>query len=196
MNQAPPLITHEAFPNEILAMIFEEHAILEWWAPAIDGRVCRLWRQIVLNTPRAWSYLDVSCYERKQPGIGELCLWLHRSGAASLHVSVNRDFILDGCINGRTLYDVLGGCHARIASLQMTWGNTLFFEGRDFPCLNLLVVKNWAQAHFSSSLDRWGPMPELRSLRLGHIPSSMVPLNTLASLGVLVLHDTTLTSLP
>src|SRR5258706_5272608 len=74
----PPLslVIHEILPTEILKIIFEEHAMLEWKAPTIDGRVCRLWRRIVLNTPRAWAYLTIRKYYA--PSVGELRLWLHQ----------------------------------------------------------------------------------------------------------------------
>lgn len=54
---ATPLI-NEILPIEILGIIFEELAKLEWNAPTMDGRVCRLWRQSTLSAPRAWAYLE------------------------------------------------------------------------------------------------------------------------------------------
>ena len=65
----PPSI-NDALPNEILATVFEEHE-LEWNAPAVDGRVCRLWRELVLITPRAWSYLHISRCEFGQLSVAK-----------------------------------------------------------------------------------------------------------------------------
>ena len=190
---APPPIIHEVLPLEMLGAIFEEHAKLEWIAPMIDGRVCRLWRQVVLNTPRAWAYLEID--EDKRPGIWSLTSWLDRSGGAPLHIDVDMDYTPDRHINKRTLYDLVGDHYKRIASLRMDRGDQSFFEGREFPCLQLLDVENWFPTHFPSTLSR-GRMPALRSLRLGATDLSAVPLSILASFTVLVLHSRSFISLP
>ena len=77
---------HEVLPTEILEMIFEEHAKLEWEAPMIDGRVCCLWRWIVLNTPREWVYLEI--HNETVLGMDEVRLRLHRSNSAPLHIDM------------------------------------------------------------------------------------------------------------
>ena len=130
-------VIHDILPTDILEIIFEEHAKLEWKAPTIDGRVCRLWRQIVLNTPRAWARLEIRDYP--MPSMGEVRLRLHRSGAAPLHVDT-REAGWSACEN---LYDLLSGHHKRIASLRTRYGSQTFFEGRDFPCIQLLDLTNW-----------------------------------------------------
>ena len=185
-------------------MIFEEHAECEWSAPAIDERVCRFWRGIVLNTPRAWRYLEISPYKHKQPSIRELQSWLSRSGTAPLHIRVGIDIKLDKGVNG--LYDLLSNYHTRIASLRMVSGYPAFFEGRAFPCLRLLDVTNWYPLHGDSPTIHFCSFPELRSLRLGpidrsiaeaslHATKSVVALNDLISIESLALHLTTCTSL-
>ena len=184
-------------------MIFEEHAKCEWSAPAIDERVCRLWRQIVLNTPRAWRYLEISSHEHKQPSRRELESWLSRSGTVPLHIRIGVDIELDESINGRTLYGLVSDCHTRIASLRMVSSYPTFFEGREFPCLRLLDITNWYMLHEYSSTIHFHSFPELRSLRLCHIDESIsedaigsvVALNDLTSMESLVLYYTTCTSL-
>src|SRR5258706_5408898 len=130
----PPLslVIHEILPTEILKIIFEEHAMLEWKAPAIDGRVCRLWRRIVLNTPRAWSHLTIRKYRPSR--VNELRLWLHRSSTAPLHIDT-RAAKWRAC---RKLYDIFSDHYTRIASLRMRHGSETFFEWRDFPCMQHL----------------------------------------------------------
>ena len=170
-------VIHEILPTEILGMIFKEHAKLEWLAPITDGRVCRLWRRTVLNTPRAWAYLRVP--KNHAPSKRELRLRLHRSSTAPLHAAGE-----ELC---RKLYDLLSDHHTRIASLQMQYGGRSFFQGRDFPCMQLLDVQHWCS-------DRWGSMPKLQSLRLSDQTSHMVSLSELAPLEMLVLSSMNCTS--
>ena len=180
-------------PDEILGTIFEEHAKLKWSAPAIDGQVCRLWRRVVLNTPRAWSYLEISGYG--PPRMGELLLWLRRSGAAPLHIQIYWDFTIEGDIKKRTFYDLLGDYHTRITSLQMGVGTLSFFNRRDFPYMQHLDVERWSWAAPLLSSFRWGPMPKLRSLRLGDINQSGTPLDCVPPLDILSLHRANCASL-
>jgi len=207
MDRAPSPVIHEVLPSEILALIFEEHAKCEWSAPAIDGRVCRFWRRVVLNTPRAWRYLEIPQYRHTQPSIRELQSWLNRSGTVPLHINirVGIDIRLDKGVNGWAFYDLISGCHARIASLRMASAHPSFFEGRVFPCLRLLDVTNWYLLHRHSPI-RFCSLPELQSLRLGYIDPSLaedalhpidpvVALNDLTSMESLVLYLTTCTSL-
>ena len=172
MDPAPSRVIHEILPTEILKMIFEEHAILEWEAPTSDGLVCRLWRQIVLNTPRAWAYLKIHTY----PSMGEVRLRLHRSSTAPLHIDI-RAGEPDAC---QALYDLFSDHITRIVSLRMRYGSQFFFEGRDFPCMRLLDVAHWYPI-------RWKSMPKLRYLLLGTQKLCMVPLCELAPLKMLAL---------
>ena len=165
-------------------LIFEEHAKLEWRAPAIDGKVCRCWREIVLNTPRAWSYLEIS--HNRPPTIPNLLLWLGRSCTAPLHIRVGTNFTLD---KHRTGFSLLRDYHTRIASLRMMVGNLFVFDGRDFPCLRLLDIKSWPLNAPSSSPFRWGAMPTLQSLRTCHMPHVETLLDGVAPLKTLVLHE-------
>ena len=167
-------VIHEILPTEILEMIFEEHAMLEWEAPTIDGRVCRLWRQIVLSTPRVWAYLKIP--KSHVPSTGELRLRLHRSSPVPLHIDT-RAVGRSAC---REVYNLFIDHHTRIASLRLQYGSHSFFEGRDFPCMRLLDVADWYPV-------RWGSMPNLQSLRLSNDMSLMVQLSELAPLETLAL---------
>ena len=177
---------NDALPNDILTVIFEEHAKLEWNAPAVDGRVCRLWREIVLITPRAWSYLHISRCKRGQLSVARLREWLDRSRATPLHIIIDKDFRFDAGVDKQTLYDLLGSCRARVASLRMgSCDASLFFQGQAFPCLALLDLESWDQVAVPSTFT----MPALRSLRVGRTGLFVFPLNDLPLLEVLALCD-------
>ena len=180
-----PLVIHKSLPNEIMGVIFEEHTKLDWRAPAIDGRVCRIWRQIVLNTPRAWTYLEIGTDQLTKRRLRE---WLHRSGSAPLHIRVIRELT---CL---ILDDLLRGYHTRIASLRLPLGDSFLFEGRDFPYLRLLEVNRWDPRDAPSM--RWRSMPELQSLRLVATETFSLQWSELPQLEVLILYSTKLTSSP
>ena len=190
----PTYTINDILPPETLGSIFEEHARLEWSAPAIDGQVCRLWRQITLGSPRVWTYLEVK--NRARPSMGKLRAWLCRSGAAPLHIRVHDDFTFDEHINMTTLYDLLGGYHTRISSLRMFSGKLSFFDRRAFPCMRHLVVSDWAWSGTPSPAFQWGLMPQLQSLHLGSLDFSITPLEGGFSLKALSLYRANCISLP
>ena len=166
-NTQTPVTTrsiNNILPLEIFRIIFEEHAKLEWRAPTIDGRVCGLWRQIVLNTPRAWAYLEID--ENDRPSIVEVCSWLHRSGNALLHIRVSDDFTFGNHVPTTTLYGLLCEYHTRIASLRVHTAKPPFFEGRDFPSMRQLDIRSWSKSVPPPA--QWGHMPQLKTLRLRH----------------------------
>jgi hypothetical protein len=186
-------LINDIIPAEILGAIFEEHAKLEWRAPVIDGRVCRLWWQIVLSSPRAWAYYEIN--DHTGPSIGQFIWWLRRSGAAPLHISIYTIFPLYGDTTNRAFYDLLGDICARIASLRMRLARLSFFDGRDFPCLRLLDVQGWFRPDdLSAATFRWGSMPLLHSLHLGATEGCM-SLVALPPCKMLALYRTNCTSL-
>jgi hypothetical protein len=188
------LVIHELLPSEIMGVIFEEHAKLEWRAPAVDGRVCRIWRQIVFNTPRAWIYLEIS--DEEPPRIRELREWLDRSGSAPLYIHVNKQFTYEEHLEERPLHDLLSGYHTRIASLRLPLGGPSFFEGRDFPCLRLLDISRCYSMGPPSFLVRWDSMFALRRLRLATRTSFSLKWSELPPLEALILYFIRLTSPP
>lgn len=70
--------------TDILSEIFVAHSGMDWKAPTVLGAVCRLWRQVVLNTPQAWSYIQIGP-RRCMNGVG-LENWLQRCGGVGLHI--------------------------------------------------------------------------------------------------------------
>ena len=175
MASAPvTLCINETLPIEVLGVIFEEHAKLEWRAPVKDGRVCRLWRQIILRCPQAWAHLDLNRTYEPDPSV--LRLWLDRSGAAPLHIRA------DECTPN--VDELLDRHHERIESLIVDCGLYSMFENRSFPILQSFTVDLWYESWAHES--PWGAMPKLQSLRtcfldIGVLPSSTIPpLRTLA----------------
>lgn len=189
MDLVPSPVIHDVLPSEILALIFEEHARLEWRAPTVDERVCRLWRKIVRNAPRVWAYLEIDDHPRFRRK--EFRSWLHRSGTAPLHIRVE-NFAL---ANHGMVSDLLGQYHTRIASLRMVFGDYSLFRGREFPRLRFLSVERWCLPHTSLYTVLLGSMPQLRSLCAGPIDFCVVPWSELALLEVLALWDTSYTLL-
>ncbi|KIM19976.1 hypothetical protein M408DRAFT_30769, partial [Serendipita vermifera MAFF 305830] len=53
-------------PIEILSIIFVHIARINWKSPFVLGRVCRYWRESVLQTPEAWSMVKLN---RIKPGL-------------------------------------------------------------------------------------------------------------------------------
>jgi hypothetical protein len=178
-----------------MGVIFKEHAMLEWRAPAIDGRVCHIWRQIVLNTPRAWVYLEIS--DEVLPTIRELREWLDRSGSAPLYIRVNKKFTFHEHLKERPLHDLLSSYHTRIASLRLHFGDPSFFERRDFPCLRVLDISRWYSMGSPLCPVRWDSMLSLQSLHLAAATKTF-PLqwSELPPLEALNLFSTRLTSPP
>jgi F-box-like len=198
MDLLPPLVIHKVLPSEILAVIFEEHAKLESRAPAIDGQVCRRWRQIILRTPRAWGYLDI--FQDTQTRMEELRSWIDRSGAAPLHIRITYSTqfytpISKQELYKQELYDLLSDYRARVISLQMLVMDLPYFEGREFPHLRVLDIMRSSKTPSHLPPIRWGPMPELQSLCLCSSNGSVTPLNSLVPLKQLILYNTICTSL-
>ena len=177
MTSAPwTLCINEALPIEILGVIFEEHAKLEWRAPVKDGRVCRLWRQIILGCPRAWAYLELNRgYDGPTPSV--LRRWLDRSGTAPLHIRIH-DFI-------PKVDELLDRHHERIESLIMDGGSSSMFENRSFPILQSFTVDTWH--HLKTHGSPWGAMPKLLDLSACFIDIDILPSRTFPPLRTLAL---------
>ena len=77
-------------PHEMLSLIFFELSIDDWKAPLELQGVCRLWRRVLLDTPAAWSFINL--YEEdKEPDPDILSKFLERSRNAFMHISVYQE---------------------------------------------------------------------------------------------------------
>jgi hypothetical protein len=166
---------NEALPSEVFGVIFEEHAKMDWRAPVIDGQVCRLWRQIILCSPRAWAHLEIGTQLSLTPS--KLCQWLDRSGTAPLHLKV--------FIDTQGIEKVLDQHHKRIKSLTVCEDSCPFLEDRSFPILQSLNLDHCHTPYWNNG----GGMPALRSLQACYGYSDTLPLNNFSSLRILVLHN-------
>ena len=76
-------------PTEVLGLIIQAHASLEWWAPAVDRRVCRAWNEAAMSTPRAWSNVLISPMTKPMlPHTVAVQRWLERGGTSPLSVTI------------------------------------------------------------------------------------------------------------
>jgi hypothetical protein len=180
MTSAPatPCI-NSALPEEVFALIFEEHAKLQWNAPVIDGQVCRPWQQTILRSPRVGAHLKISRKLISAPS--KLHQWVGRSGSAPLHIHATR------FIEGEE--EVMDQHHKRIESILTSWRSATLalFENRSFPILQSIWVIGGGRPLVRWST--WRAMPALRSFRASHISLDAVPSNTFPPLKDLGLYS-------
>jgi hypothetical protein len=168
---------NEVLPMEILGMIFEEHAKVEWRAPTVVGQVCRLWRRTVLTSPRAWTHLTIS--KKHKPTTSELRRWLDRSGTAPLHICA--------AVNGPIVDALLDQHHKKIEFLTVYQVSSLIAKARVFPILESLKIIAW---NVSANIGAANVMPNLRHLHAGFVnvdallSNNYPPLTSLTLYGV------------
>jgi hypothetical protein len=173
---------NETLPEEVLGMIFEEHAKLEWRAPVIDGQVCRQWQQTILRSPRVWAHLEIAENFRSAPS--KLHQWLDRSGSAPLHIQATNHI--------RDEVGVLDQHHERIESVSVAVNRfselLAVFENRSFPILQSLTIGDYDPDTPMVRWSAWRAMPELRSLRANFISVDTLPSNPFPLLRALALY--------
>jgi hypothetical protein len=67
---------------DILSLIFERCSEVDWKSPLSFGAVSRHWRDVILHTPRAWCFIDISSLNE-----AAVHAYLERSGQRELHVA-------------------------------------------------------------------------------------------------------------
>jgi hypothetical protein len=74
-------------PADVLSLLFIQACQDDWKAPLVLGAVCRRWRNVLIDTPRAWASIQItpSC---RLPHHELLDLWLSRCGALKIDVSL------------------------------------------------------------------------------------------------------------
>ena len=112
-----------------LAIIFTMTSEMEPMAPMAIASVCRLWREIVISTPRAWSLIDL----HHEMGFSYLQLFLSRSGQIGLHIGVARPYI------GDKMNATLVQMADRIECLSIPFFPNILREST-FPVLKRLTV--------------------------------------------------------
>ena len=153
-------------PIELLAVILEEHSVLELQAPFIDSQVCRRWHEATRIWPRVWSYITMRLMAEDEIPIKPFKAILERSGNSLLHVNLYYpdSFTLPGTnakllfqpptiariqillLKGRAPVDISWTedmPNLRILQLKdCYWGgsNTLLLGAKSFPLLDELVL--------------------------------------------------------
>ena len=169
---------NEALPEDVLGVIFEERAKMNWKAPLIDGQVCRQWRQTILRSPRAWSYLKIVRNFTSAPS--QLLQWLDRSGSAPLHIQAI-DWI-------QGVEEFLDPHCKRIESLSLYRFRLAFLENRSLPILQSLTIGAWSINDPLIRWSTWRVIPELRYFRASYIWMDVIPSNIFPVLRVLALY--------
>ncbi|KIM27060.1 hypothetical protein M408DRAFT_330213 [Serendipita vermifera MAFF 305830] len=77
-----PSSTAQRIPFEVLSVIFELCSTDDWKSPMRISAVSRWWRQVVLNTPFAWQFVDLRSAAPSNSNI-----YIERSGQYLLHVN-------------------------------------------------------------------------------------------------------------
>jgi hypothetical protein len=160
-------------PTEILGLIIEAHASLEWWAPAVDRRVCRPWNEAAMSTPRAWSNVLISPTAKPMlPHTVAVQRWLERGGTSPLYVTIvdttrrrSRAVAKEGA---ERIYDLIVNppLHPKFTVLLYNCRNLrhLRIEGNS---------RNVARSIYIGSLllnpDNTPRMPHLATLTLSHM---------------------------
>ncbi|KAJ6457530.1 hypothetical protein C8R47DRAFT_170014 [Mycena vitilis] len=84
-------------PEDVLRSIFmaclpttRNPAINGREAPLLLGQICRAWRSVALATPRLWAaiHIVVPSNSLAQRVMDRVVVWLYRSGAVPLHISI------------------------------------------------------------------------------------------------------------
>ena len=173
----PSAIHINDLPIELVGEIVVKHSELEWYAPAVDGRVCSYWRTAVLGTARAWARIKFeqlwASRVREFPSESAWALWIERAASAPLDVRllVHR---------GKSLHEhaleymlsVLLQKADSVASLEISGVRRAFFL-TPFPLLRHLRIDGWSLSDSEYPHDGQfsvTSMQALRSLTLGDIP--------------------------
>ncbi|KAJ7681893.1 hypothetical protein DFH06DRAFT_283797 [Mycena polygramma] len=84
-------------PEDVLRSIFmaclpptRNPAIIGQEAPFLLCQICRAWRSVALATPRLWAAIHIVVPPNSlvQQVIDQVVIWLYRSGAVPLHISI------------------------------------------------------------------------------------------------------------
>ena len=135
---------NEMLPTEILGLVFEQHTLLHWNAPVVDGLVCRLWRQIILHTPGAWSRISVRKVQTG-PSVEALRLWLDPAQSSPLHIQFEHE--------SEELQRLVAQYHTSISYFLCSNENLQVFGDRSFPNLRCLHITSWRE--WSLNLVLW-----------------------------------------
>lgn len=121
---------------DVLSLIFEVCGRIDWIDAVTISSICRLWRQCVLSTPRAWCFLTIS--QRTAPR--KIRHYLPFGSQQPLHVSLLNDM-------GKGLTIFTAEAH-RLHCLS-TYSIPEYLDVPKFPNLEILAV-SWIPAAFAT----------------------------------------------
>lgn len=143
-------------PMEILSLIFEYCGKEEWKSPLRIAAVSKRWRNIVLGTPSAWSYLNMARRWKRDV----ISTYLQRSAQCPLHIFSPKSSVVPLSMIAHRLHCL---------SIETI---PLGIDGMIFPSLTWLSFRHDVYGKTPLLIRRtW--FPSLRHLSCGPIISSL-----------------------
>lgn len=156
---------------DILSPIFELCSMMDWTSPLRIGGVSRYWRSIVLNTPRAWQFVDTT---RVSEFICEI--YFQRSRHCGLHVISDK---------------VMGDAADKVRCLTVT-DRPVYTDAPNFPRLERLCYSGAMRQLADVTILSVSHFPLLRHLEIHNMidstPAELLEMPPLESL-VISVHD-------
>jgi hypothetical protein len=170
-------------PIEVLGIVIEAHALIEWRAPIIDSAVARHWRATALCCPRVWSHIVLEDDNMSEAGMR---LWLERAGT-TLHPTIG-SFRTTGATG--------------LLLEQSHRFKSLFYRGVlpvlypiSFPNLQHLSILALGDGRLDS-INRGQPFPSLHTMRLDGIDSLKIHFKSYLNFGPFKLSISTTLPVP
>jgi len=152
-------------PHETLSLILFELSIDDWKAPLKLQGVCRLWRNILLDTPVAWSFINLD-EEDEEPDPDIISKFLERSRNASMHIHVFHESAPSILGQAISLKKKIRCLHIGIWAID-----ALMSEHNDFSELELLFLSceesDEVDENKGHQFDMIRLFPKLQTLWLG-----------------------------
>lgn len=164
--------------EDILPIICRHAAFLDPKIALKMAGVCRFWRRTLINTPNAWSYIDLVKFYKSPQDV--LDCYLERSKSALLDISVGTVF---GAGEWKEFIRRVEDVQSRVETLHLRSCYNLlryhqFLPPSKFLCLTSLKLETNPLITFSYTLGshRHETFPKLRSLHLKYFTVEPLPL--------------------
>lgn len=147
---------------DILSMIFEFCARNDWRSPLLVGSICRDWRATVLQTPRAWQFINTAYCSKEL-----VCIYSERSQQRGLHINVP----------GLRHKECIKSISHQVYCMKLSASASEVLEN-DFTSLLGLRIAYRRGLSIDASLLSASRFPSLRDLRMYTIPLSKKALSS------------------
>ncbi|KIM27026.1 hypothetical protein M408DRAFT_24782 [Serendipita vermifera MAFF 305830] len=141
---------------DVLSMIFEFCARNDWRSPLLLGSICRGWRATVLQTPRAWRFINQRYCSKTLAYI-----YAERSQRCALHINLPA-FSARECIKPIAHQVHCMRLHASAPKILKV----------NFANLARLEIARWRRQSIDASLISASQFPSLRDLQVDTVPLS------------------------